>query len=58
MEDGLITNHTQTHANQQLPWHKPQLRCLDVSLDTTFEEKLGSVADGDLPDRAPGPVTD
>jgi hypothetical protein len=59
MGNGLSTQRTQTQANQRLPWHKPGIQCLIVSLDTGSDLKPGSAADGPGAfDRIVGPVED
>jgi hypothetical protein len=45
------TNPAQPEIEDRLPWHKPQVRRLTVSLDTAFE--AGSDTDG----QATGSVT-
>ena len=59
MENGLIERRMQTQANQRLPWHKPEVQHLVVSIDTGSELKPGSAADGPGAfDRTVGPVED
>jgi hypothetical protein len=54
MENGLIEHRMQTQANQRLPWHKPEVQRLVVSIDTREPEKLGSAEDGAVFNRVVG----
>lgn len=58
MDEVFIEQRKQLGANKGLPWHKPQLERLVVSLNTKAEPKGGSASDGGTFDRLIGPPVD